>query len=562
MMDNPDYLIVGGGSAGGTLASRLSEDPALRVLLVEAGPDTPPDNTPADITDTFPSSSLNPDYFWPGLEAVRRPGGRPYPFPQARIMGGGSSVMGLWALRGLPADFDGWERAGAEGWGWSEVAKYFRRLEGDLDRDSSQAKPGPYTIQRLPREEWPGFAKAMEIAAASRGVQSVYDINENPGEGFFPMPVSQSDRARSSSASCYLASAVRRRPNLQIIADARVIALQFEGRRACGAVIHKDGERRTIAARETILCAGAIHSPAMLLRAGIGAGSDLQRLGIPTLANRPGVGRNLQNHPYLHFALTIPPGARLRAALRRFAVAGIRLSSGLEGCPPADLLVFMVGRVSPHSFGPDLAMVGAALYAPYSRGAVTLAAPDVDVPPKVYLGLLHDPRDPPRLLQAARYAESLLLEPAVAATYSDAFLLPPVMSLNQFNRPGLGGALLAGAAKAVLNAPAPITRWALNRALKPGRWFANRHRRSALSDDEILSAAAPMAHVTATCSFGRPDDPMAVVDPSCRVYGVENLRVVDASVMPSVPSANTNLSTIMVAERAADLIRSRAGPAR
>jgi hypothetical protein len=221
----------------------------------------------------------------------------------------------------------------------------------------------------------------------------------------------------------------------------------------------------------------------------------LQRLSIPTLVDRPGVGRNLQNHPYLHFALTVPPRTRLRAELLRFGIAGIRLSSGLDRCPTADLLVFLIGRVSPRSFGTDLAMVGAALYAPYSRGAVTLARPDIEVPPRIAFALLQDPRDPPRLLKAARYAESLLLEPAVAETYRDAFLLPPVMSLNQFNRAGLAGALLAGAAKAVLNAPAPLCRWALNRALTPGRWFANRHRRSTLSDDEILSAAAPMAHV-------------------------------------------------------------------
>ena len=144
------------------------------------------------------------------------------------------------------------------------------------------------------------------------------------------------------------------------------------------------------------------------------------------------------------------------------------------------------------------------------------------------------------------------------ATYNDAFLLPPVMALQQFNQPGLPGAVLAAAIKAVLNAPAPVCRWALSRALAPGRWFANRHSRAVLTDDEILAAAAPMGHPTATCALGHRDDPMAVVDQTCRVIGVDGLRVADASVMPGVPSANTNLTTIMVAERVAELIRARA----
>ena len=216
----------------------------------------------------------------------------------------------------------------------------------------------------------------------------------------------------------------------------------------------------------------------MLLRSGIGPAEELQRLGITPRVDRRGVGRNLQNHPYLHFALTLPPRSRLRADLRRFGIAAIRLSSGLEGCPPGDLLVFTMARVSPRSFGADVAMVGAALYSPYSRGAVTLASADIDVPPRVAFNMFDDPRDAPRMLKAARFAEALLCDPTVAGAYNDAFLLPPVMALNQFNQPGLKGSIVAAAAKAVLNAPGPVTRWIVDRMISPGRWFANAHRRA------------------------------------------------------------------------------------
>jgi 5-(hydroxymethyl)furfural/furfural oxidase len=169
--------------------------------------------------------------------------------------------------------------------------------------------------------------------------------------------------------------------------------------------------------------------------------------------------------------------------------------------------------------------------------------------------MFEDPRDPPRMLKAARFAESLLFADGVSADYNDAFLLPPVMSLQQFNRHGLGGSLLALAAKAALNAPAPITRAILARRIRPGRWIANRRQRTPASDAELIAAAAPMAHPVGTCAIGRADNPMAVVDDHCRVHGIAQLRVIDASVMPRIPSANTNLPTIMVAERAAALIR-------
>lgn len=549
--DDTDVLIIGGGTAGAVMAARLSEDPRTRVILVEAGDDTPPDATPADIDDTFPSSSLNPAYFWPGLTAVRSDGRPPRPFPQARVMGGGSSVMGLWALRGLPADYDAWVDAGAAGWGWSEVAPTFRRIEADADRPAVDGAPVP--IRRVARADWPAFLPALETAASAAGHGGIDDINETPGDGFFPMPVSQSADRRSSSAGCYLTAAVRRRPNLRILAQATASELIFEGGAAVGAKIARDGVTTILKARHVVLSAGAVHSPALLMRSGIGPAAVLAAAGVPVRMDRPGVGANLQNHAYLHFALTLPPQFRMPAALRRFALAGIRLSSGHEGCSAGDLLLFAIGRVSPREFGTAVAMVGAALYAPFSRGSVTITGPDVAAPPTVAFRMFSDARDGPRMIAAARSAEALLRDPAVSARYGELFLLPPVMSLQQFNQPGLSGVARAIAATLALNAPPPVRRRLFERGIRPGRWLGP--GTAPLADAEIIDAAAPMAHPAGTCAMGKADDPAAVTDACGRVHGIAALTVADASVMPRLPSANTNLPTTMVAERIAGMLR-------
>ncbi|HEY1243624.1 MAG TPA: GMC family oxidoreductase, partial [Hyphomicrobiaceae bacterium] len=343
-MEDPDFLIVGGGTAGAVLAARLSEDPATRVLLVEAGNDTPPDAVPADIADTFPRSSLNPAYLWPSLRATRRKGEAPRPFTQARIMGGGSSIMGLWTLRGLPADYDAWAAAGARGWAWSDVVGLFRRVEDDQAAPRLANEAGAVPIRRVPPDEWPAYVRAIQAVAAQRGLPHIAHANEMPGDGFFAMPLCQDEAGRASSARCYLTPEVRRRGNLAIVANAQVIGLGLARGRVERVTVETRAGTRTLQPREVILCCGAIHSPALLLRAGIGPVADLRRLGIEPVLDRPGVGRNLQNHLYLHFALTIPPGLRLAAHRRGFAIAGLRLSSGAPECPASDLLLFALGR--------------------------------------------------------------------------------------------------------------------------------------------------------------------------------------------------------------------------
>jgi choline dehydrogenase-like flavoprotein len=263
-MEHSDILVVGAGSAGAAMAARLSEEPTLRVTLVEAGRDTVPGEVPDDIKDIFPRSFLNRDYFWPNLTASLTDGDAARPFPQARVVGGGSSVMGMIALRGLPSDYDGWEARGARNWGWRDVLPYFRAMTCDLDRPGPERNTsGPNIIHRLPREKWPLYMRRIEAAVASRGMKSLSDINETAEDGFFATPLSQ-DRERASSARCYLTPEVRRRPNLKIMTSASVRNLRIENGRVCGVVAKRDGETVILSASEVVVCAGAASPPAVI----------------------------------------------------------------------------------------------------------------------------------------------------------------------------------------------------------------------------------------------------------------------------------------------------------
>jgi 5-(hydroxymethyl)furfural/furfural oxidase len=402
--------------------------------------------------------------------------------------------------------------------------------------------------------------RRIEAVALARGMKSHADIYETADDGFFPTPLSQ-DHERATSARCYLTAETRARPNLRIMSETRVLTLRFEGNRVCGVVAERGGETVSLSASEVVLSAGAINTAALLLRSGIGPASELQPLGIEVVADRPGVGKNYQNHSLLHFALTLAPHSRLAQADPYFTVTSLRFSSGLDGCPAGDLFLYFVGRVSGRTFGTGIGLVAAALYAPFSRGSVTLRSRDPNVAPDVSQRLLSDPRDAQRMLIAARFAEAIVVDAGVRECYREAYLLPRVPPLPLINGTGALGALKAIAAGTVLGAPAAVRRAVFGRAIRPGRLVADRHGHTPVSDEEILAASGTMFHPSCTCAIGAADDPAAVVDPECRVYGVQGLRVADASVMPSVPSANTNTPTIMIAERVADFMRGKTSAA-
>ncbi len=528
-----DVIVVGAGSAGCAVAARLSEDLNRRVLLVEAGG---PDGTPLF---AVPGAQVFvrdwSRYAWEfACAADDSRLGRADSWRRGRILGGSSTINGLiWAF-GLPSDYEAWAQAGLSDWGWSSVAPWFHRIERYADAVSEErGRSGPIAVERFRSPH--ALVPDLLAAFAAEGVPVADDINTVAGAAVGPVQTNQRRGLRQSASVAYLGPA-RGRRNLEVWTGCRVDRVVFaqEGRRATGLALRRDGQPMTVHARgEIVLSGGAIASPLLLMRSGIGPGAQLQSLGLPVLVDAPEVGRNLQEHPelYVEYEVATPTYTRHREWA---TLAGIGLqwllarqgpatspgshllgyaNSGRHPGEPPDLLLFAGpwGRLEDEQAftrGTPVFSLSPALARPRSRGALRLGGPAPEDPPHIEPHLLADEDDVRTLMAGVR-----LVDRVARAT--------------------------------------PFARH-VRRRLTPA---------CSLDEDAALERfvredASICYHVCGTCRMGA--DAQAVVDARLRVRGVQGLRVADTSVMPSIPSGNLQAPATMIGERAADFLREAA----
>jgi len=558
MEGRADWLIVGGGSAGCVLAARLSENPSNRVVLVEAGKDHDQSGE-NDLTDTAGARAfMTPEYFQPDLEARHGAGqASPETYKQAMLLGGGSSINGQIALRGAPDDYDHWAASGASGWGWSDVLPYFRKLETDLDfSDDLHGASGPIAIRRTPADEWDTISTTMSSVWTRLGYPYLADLNGSFGDGHGPIPVSNDGKFRSSVARKYLTADVRARPNLRIVTETKVLRILTENGSATGVEARRGGEMVRFDAPKLIVSAGALRSPQLLLLSGIGDWDALSDMGITTLSHRPGVGKNLQDHPNIVLSGCLASGAG-RSFAQRSVLTYLRYSSGLAGCDPTDMVMSVRGRSMWHDVGGRICGLLTYIALPASRGSVGLASTDPLDGPRVAFNGLEDERDRARMRDGLRFSGRIMLDHLGPDLIADIFPARLSRRIELLSRPNLANAWLSRFGATMMDASPKFRSFLVRNFISNGEDVADIMDDDEAADDFVRRYLGTSWHPCGTCRMGAPSDPGAVVTPDGQVIGTNGIYVVDASIMPRITRTNTNIPTIMIAEHMAERLKKR-----